>query len=207
MAWGGSSGAGPCPQGRDHWQCAGGSTLAPVWTLATLVSGLQVAGPACQCLLLKTTFRLLLLADKVRPLCSLASASGYHHINSAAYFKLTLAFDTFNSQVHFKQHFKSKSKKMSQNYNKRFKPNTSADHHSHQHQQQHFQEVRFKRAHESDDDNSAGSKRRYQDNHRSWPTASSSGNQHQQPPVPRPQFYQPQATPKQNEVENLLKEW
>ena len=201
-------GAGPCPQGRDHWQCAGGSTLAPVWTLATLVSGLQVAGPACQCLLLKTTFRLLLLADKVRPLCSLVSASDYHHINSAAYFKLTLAFDTFNSQVHFKQHFKSKSKKMSQNYNKRFKPNTSADHHSHQqHQQQHFQEVRFKRAHESDDDNSAGSKRRYQDNHRSWPTASSSGNQHQQPPVPRPQFYQPQATPKQNEVENLLKEW
>ena len=200
-------GAGPCPQGRDHWQCAGGSTLAPVWTLATLVSGLQVAGPACQCLLLKTTFRLLLLADKVRPLCSLVSASGLRHINSAAYFKLTLAFDTFNSQVHFKQHFKSKSKKMSQNYNKRFKPNTSADHHSHQQQQQHFQEVRFKRAHESDDDNSAGSKRRYQDNHRSWPTASSSGNQHQQPPVPRPQFYQPQATPKQNEVENLLKEW
>ena len=85
---------------------------------------------------------------------------------------------------------------MSQNCFKRFKPNPTG---APAPFQVNIQEPRFKRAHENENHDGSGSKRRLQDTDRGWIATQQNYQQHQ----PGYQFV-PRC---QTKIENLLKEW
>ena len=87
---------------------------------------------------------------------------------------------------------------MSQNCFKRFKPNPSG---AVVPPQVNFQEQRFKRAHEDENHDGSGSKRRSQDTNSGWGATQQNQQQQQQP------GYQFGTTSQNNTIENLLQEW
>ena len=87
---------------------------------------------------------------------------------------------------------------MSQNCFKRFKPNPSG---AVVLPQANLQEQRFKRAHEDENHEGSGSKRRSQDTNRGWVATQQNQQQQQQP------GYQFAPQSQNNIIENLLQEW